>query len=138
VAEVVATLACGIFFGAALYISVVQHPATLEAGAAFANRFFAPMYRRAAVLQVGAAILGTAAGVQAWLHGSGPEWLAGAIALFAVMPFTVIFMLPLNAKLVAAEPAGVEALLRRWASLHLVRTVLSAVAFVAFAAGSRW
>ncbi len=50
--ELVATLSCGVFFGAALYVRLVQHPATLETGPDFASRFFAPMYRRAATLQV--------------------------------------------------------------------------------------
>lgn len=138
-AGIVATLACGLFFGAALYISVVQHPATLEAGAAFAGRFFAPMYRRASVLQVGAALVGTTGGAVAWLQGADRLWLAGAALLFAVIPFTLVFLMPVNHQLLApgrsAEAADTEALLRRWAPLHAVRTTLSGVAFVLFALG---
>jgi len=48
--KLLAIYCCGVFFGAALYISLVQHPAVLETGADFAARFFRPMYRRAAVL----------------------------------------------------------------------------------------
>lgn len=48
--KLLAIYRCGVFFGAALYISLVQHPAVLETGADFAARFFRPMYRRAAVL----------------------------------------------------------------------------------------
>lgn len=138
-AELIATIACGLFFGAALYISVVQHPATLEAGVAFAGRFFAPMYRRASVLQVAAAIVGTVGGLVAWWHDAGWEWLVGAALLFAVIPFTLVFMMPINHQLKAPgrgpEAPDTEALLRRWAPLHHVRTALSAVAFVAFAWG---
>jgi hypothetical protein len=36
VIKLVATLCCGVFFGAALYISLVQHPAMLETGNDFA------------------------------------------------------------------------------------------------------
>jgi hypothetical protein len=30
--KLLATVGCGLFFGAALYISLVQHPAALETG----------------------------------------------------------------------------------------------------------
>ena len=42
VTKLFATLCCGVFFGAALYISPVQHPAALETGNDFAARFFSP------------------------------------------------------------------------------------------------
>jgi hypothetical protein len=134
-----ATFACGVFFGAALYISVAQHPATLEAGTAFALRFFAPMYRRAAALQIAAALVGTSAGVLAWFRDGGFAWLAGALLLFAVIPFTLIWIKPVNDPLMdrGRDPGAhdTETLLRRWAPLHGVRTALSGVAFLLFLAG---
>ena len=57
-AKALATFCCGIFFGAALYISLVQHPAALETGADFAARFFTPMYNRAAIMQASLALVG--------------------------------------------------------------------------------
>ena len=51
VTKILAIFCCGVFFGAALYISLVQHPAALETGNDFAARFFPLMYRRAAILQ---------------------------------------------------------------------------------------
>ena len=57
--ESVAVFCCGAFFGAALYINLVQQPAALALGPAFAARYFAPMYRRAAPLQVTLAFVGT-------------------------------------------------------------------------------
>jgi len=138
--ESVAMLACGVFFGAALYISVVQHPAMLEAGVPFAARFFGPMYRRALVLQVAAAILGTIAAALAWYRGAGVVWLLGAMLLFGVIPFTLVAIMPVNHQLLAPgrdfESADTESLLRRWASLHAVRTALSGIAFVLFLVGS--
>ena len=53
ITKLLATFCCGVFFGAALYISLVQHPAAVETGTDFAGRFFRPMYRRAAILQDG-------------------------------------------------------------------------------------
>jgi hypothetical protein len=138
-AETIATFACGVFFGAALYITVVQHPASLETGAAFAGRFFPPMYRRAFALQVCAAVAGTLAGIVAWFQGAGLEWLAGALLLFAVIPFTFLWIMPVNNQLLAPgrdpEAPDTAALLKRWAPLHGVRTALSGVSFLLFLAG---
>ncbi len=51
----------------------------------------------------------------------------------AVVPFTVLIILPANRRLLAADLAfdSVEAgdLLRRWGRLHAVRTVLGTLAF---------
>jgi len=134
--EFLAVFCCGSFFGAALYITLAQHPAALEVGPSFAGRFFASMYRRAAALQVALAVLGTLAGLGAWWRGSGIVWLVGALLLFAVVPFTLVRILPVSHQLLAAgrdpEAPDTEPLLRRWASLHAVRTALSGVAFVLF------
>jgi hypothetical protein len=58
VAEFVAVLACGLFAGAALYVSLVEHPARMECGVETAITVFGPSYRRATVLQVTLAALG--------------------------------------------------------------------------------
>jgi hypothetical protein len=70
VTKLLATFCCGVFFGAALYISLVQHPAALETGNDFAARFFSPMYEGAAVLQASLASVGCAAAFAAWLRGA--------------------------------------------------------------------
>ena len=138
-AEIIATFACGVFFGAAFYISVAQHPASLETGAAFAGRFFPPMYRRASALQICAALVGTVAGIVAWFQGAGFEWLAGSLLLLAVIPFTFLWIMPVSNQLLAPgrdpEAPDTEVLLRRWAPLHGVRTALSGVSFLLFLVG---
>jgi hypothetical protein len=136
--EFLAVFSSGGFFGAALYITLAQHPAALEVGPAFAVRFFGPMYRRAAPMQVAFAVLGTLAGLWAGLRGFGSMWLLGALLLIAVIPFTLLRIAPINNELLApgrdAEAADTELLLRRWGSLHAVRTVLSGLAFLVFVA----
>ena len=47
--ETIATLACGIFTGAAVYINLVEHPARMQCGTGLAATEFAPSYRRASV-----------------------------------------------------------------------------------------
>lgn len=134
--EVLALFGCGTFFGAAVYISLAQHPAALEAGVPTAARFFPPMYRRAAAMQVALAVVGTVAGIGAWWAGSGLPWLVGASLLFAVVPFTLLVIKPVNNRLLNPDrdpsDADTETLLHRWGLLHAARSVLSGVAFLVF------
>jgi hypothetical protein len=65
------------------------------------------------------------------------EWVAaGAISLGAVVPFTLIVILPTNKQLLdqALDPRGKKAadLLARWGRLHMTRSALSSVAFAVF------
>ena len=140
ITKLLATLCCGMFFGAALYISLVQHPAALETGNDFAARFFAPMYGRAAVLQASLAVVGCAAAIAAWLSGAGRLWLAAAILLGSVVPFTLLVMKPVNDALLHGRdvsPVELGALLVRWGHLHWARTVASGLAFISFLVGCR-
>ncbi|HTF33873.1 MAG TPA: DUF1772 domain-containing protein [Myxococcota bacterium] len=134
----VATFACGAFFGAALYISLAQLPATLEVGVPFAGRFFGPMYRRAARMQAPLVVVGTVTAILSWLAGSGLGWLVGGLLLLAVMPLTYIRIMPINNQLLdpgrASDAPDTEHLLRQWGRLHAVRSALSGFAFVIFLA----
>src|SRR5262249_48467276 len=138
VTKLLASFCCGAFFGAALYISLVQHPATLETGNEFAARFFPLMYRRAAVLQASLASAGCAAAIATWLSGAGRLWLAAAVLIGSVVPFTLIVIKPVNDALFQGHelaPVELGALLVRWGYLHWARTVASGLAFVACLVG---
>jgi len=134
----VATLACGSFFGAALYISLAQVPAILEMGGEFAGRFFGPNYRRAARLAAPLAVVGSIMAMLSWLTGSGAAWLLGGLLLFAVIPLTFIRIMPINRQLLDPNrpptAPDTEELLQRWGRLHAIRTALSGLAFVIFLA----
>jgi hypothetical protein len=136
--ELVALLAAGIFAGAATYVSIVEHPARVSAGAGVALAEFRPSYGRASIMQASLAVLGGVAGVARWWVGGSSGWLVGGLALGAVVPFTLIIVMPTNARLLDAsrqfEDAEVLALLRRWGRLHAIRTVASLLAFALFAA----
>jgi competence protein ComGC len=134
--ELVATVCTGIFAGAALYINLVEHPARMECGTAVAATEFGPSYRRAAVMQVSLAALAFLAAMGAWAISSRWEWLLGGILIVVVIPYTLIAIRPTNNRLL--DPALdrnsdlARQLLRRWAKLHAVRTVLSLAAFLLF------
>jgi hypothetical protein len=130
----VATLCAGLFAGAALYITFVEHPARISCGTALALREFAPSYRRATIMQAALAIVGLLSALEAWTRTWAPDLLVGGLALGIVVPFTLVVIAPTNRRLLAAEldPESAEAaqLLQRWGRLHAVRSVLSGVAFL--------
>ena len=130
--KLLATFCCGVFFGAALFISLVQHPAAVETGNAFATRFFRPMYRRAAGLQASLALVGCTSAIAAWLSGAGELWLVAGVLIGGVVPFTLIVIKPVNDALLQNRNAAPEvgALLTRWGYLHWARTVASGLAFL--------
>lgn len=138
----IASTCAGIFAGVALYISLVEHPVLGEIGDDVPSRFFAPMYRRAAPMQAGLAIAGFAAGVAAWVAGSGALWGLGALLLGAVVPWTLVVIKPVNERLLAADldPRAPEMpdLLARWGRLHWLRTISSLAAFLCFLTAMRW
>ena len=131
--ELIATLCAGLFAGAAIYITLVEHPARLECGTELAATEFGPSYRRATLMQASLAALGLAAALLAWIRGRGPLVRVGGLLLGAVIPFTLLVILPTNKRLLDSgldrRSAEAAALLTRWGWLHAVRSVLSAVAF---------
>lgn len=132
--EIIAILCAGLFAGAAIYVSFVEHPARLAGGTALAVGEFRPSYRRAAVMQASLAIVGSLSALGAYLQTGYGALLAGAILLGASVPYTLIAIRPTNARLLAQDlaPDSTEAaaLLRRWGALHAVRSGLGALAFI--------
>jgi len=135
--ELVALLCTGLFAGAAIYVSLVEHPARLECGPALAIAEFGPSYRRGAVMQASLAVVGCLAAVAAWTQGSAISVLIAGLLLGAAVPFTLIVILPTNKRLLDAgldrgSPEA-AALLARWGRLHAVRSVVSGAAFLLLA-----
>jgi hypothetical protein len=131
--ELIATLCAGLFAGAAIYITFVEHPARLECGTVLAATEFVPSYRRATIMQALLAALGLLAALAAWVQGRGLPVLIAGVLLGLVIPFTLLVILPTNKRLLdpALERSSPEAagLLARWGRLHAVRSLMSGVAF---------
>ncbi len=140
-AELLATLTAGLFTGAALYITLVEHPARLSCGPVIAVTEFRPSYKPAAVMQATLALLGAVAAAARWVMGSALGWLIAGILLGAVIPFTLFVILPTNKRLLDRslnlDSPETTILLTRWGRLHAVRTGLSLVAFLMFLAAPR-
>ena len=134
--EMVATLASGIFFGAAVYINLVEQPARISCGMSIAITEWRPSYKRATLMQAPLALVGSiSAFIAWWFHGS-TAWLIGGLLFLLVVLFTLVVMWPTNERLesqeldLRSEEAG--RLLRRWGWLHAIRTIFSGVAFFIF------
>ena len=134
VLELIALLATGLFAGAAIYVTLVEHPARVECGPALAITEFRPSYRRGAFMQAGLASIGCVAALAAWTHGRGLSVLVAGLLLGAAIPYTLIVILPTNKRLLdpLLDPrtAEAEALLARWGHLHAGRAVVGAMAFL--------
>lgn len=131
-----AILASGTFFGAALYISLVQHPAILECETSVGKKFFPKMYNRAAPVQVTLAVISFLAGLLQWYLSVNILWLVAALLMISVVPITLIIIKPINDMLLSdnhvLEHAETEKLLKQWGTKHVFRTVVSGISFFVY------
>jgi uncharacterized membrane protein len=134
--QFVATICAALFAGASVYINVAEHPARMTLDTEVAASQWAPSYKRATWLQAPLAGISFVAAALAFLLGAGLAWLVGALLIGAVIPFTLVVIMPTNRKLL--EPGcdrsspEMRSLLETWARLHAVRTVLSLLAAALF------
>ena len=136
--EFIATLTCALFAGAALYINVAEHPARMTLPTRSATQQWAPSYQRATWMQAPLAVISLVTGVSAWWLGGGPKLLVAGCLIGAVVPFTLLGIMPTNHQLLAPgrdlDSAETRALLAAWGRLHGVRTLLSLAALILYLA----
>src|SRR5207244_2332537 len=93
-----------------------------------------PSLRGGTVMQACLVLVGCALAVAAWPRSGDLPVLIAAVLLGAVVPFTLIVLLPTNKQLLDlsldARSESAAKLLTRWGRLHAVRSVLSLAAFV--------
>lgn len=130
--QVIATLAATLFAGAALYINVAEHPARMALETRAAALQWAPSYKRATLLQAPLALLSSMCGIAVWLLGGPVGWFVAALIIGAVVPFTLLVVMPTNRNLLdpARDLSSTEtrSLLEKWNRLHAVRTASSLTA----------
>lgn len=132
--QFITLLSCMLFTGAAIYITIAEHPARLTCETAVATAVFIPSYQRASVMQATLAMLATIGAIIVWGLGESYLWLVGALLIFFVVPFTFIAIMPVNRMLLGLDTSAAEArrLLVSWGKLHLVRSIVSFVASCLF------
>src|SRR5262249_51939112 len=89
---ILALMVASLFTGAAIYVTLVEHPArsVLEPGAQL--EAWKPSYRRSAAMRASLAVIGFALGIAAWWTTGDRRWLAGALLLVASWPFTLVIL----------------------------------------------
>src|SRR5262245_9160480 len=124
---ILATLATGLFAGAAVYINLVEHPARVSCGTEAAIQEFIPSYHRATRMQASLAVVGAVCGIVAGWQERDAAVLAAGLLIGAVVPYTLAIIAPTNRQLLGPllDRRGALAvqLLRRWSVLHAVRSV---------------
>jgi hypothetical protein len=134
--ELFATVAAGLWAGIALYIALVEHPCALKVGVRYATEYFRVMSKRTAPLMMLLAAVGGVAGLLAWYETANVWWLIGAVLLLLQFPFTAIFIVPTNIKLLKVDlsesAAEADALHRRWSRMHGIRTLTGVLPFLYF------
>jgi len=133
--QLLALITAALFAGAAIYVSVAEHPArlTLDDKALLAE--WKPSYRRGTAMQANLALAGTVLGlIAAWLTWDW-RWLVGAALIFANWPYTFLVIMPVNRVLEATAPEAASpetrALLVKWGTLHAGRSALGIAAVLA-------
>jgi len=136
IAGYLALTAASIFTGAAFYISFAEQSARLQIDDRALLAEWKPAYKRGFVMQAPLAIVGSILGIDAWWISGRWAFVAGAVLLVANWPWTLVGIMPTNNALTAIklEDAGPQsrALIVKWNRLHSVRTVLGALAILAF------
>jgi len=87
-------------------------------------------------MQAPLALVGFVLGLIAWWQTSHAAFLIGAVAIVAPWPWTMIAVKPVNDALLASNvetaDAQSRALIVKWGGRHAIRTVLGAIATIAF------
>jgi hypothetical protein len=126
-----------LFAGAALYISLVEHPARLGLADGPLLVQWQPSDKRALPIQSSLAIAGGAAGLIVGYLSADWRWFAGSALLLANWPFTLFVIMPVNKRLmgmpVSQAGAGSRTMLVQWGKLHNVRSALGAATALLFA-----
>ncbi|PWJ77607.1 uncharacterized protein DUF1772 [Pseudaminobacter salicylatoxidans] len=128
-----------VFTGAAAYINVAEQPARLALEDKALLTQWKPAYKHGFAMQAPLAVVGCLLGLIAWWQTTSLWFLLGAVLMIANWPWTLLAIMPTNNTLMGMDPANADArtrvLIQKWGKLHAVRTILGALATIAFLVG---
>ena len=101
-----ALVTAAIFFGAAVYINIAEHPARLGLSDEPALAQWGPSYKRGFAMQATVAVVSGILGSAAWWTSGQFLWLAGAVVIVANWPFTLFCIMPTTHLLEATPEKG--------------------------------
>jgi len=126
---ILALIAAALFAGAALYVSVAEHPARMQLDIHAALAEWQPSYARGAAMQASLAVVAGLLGIAAgWTDTPRLLWILGAVVMLTNLPYTFLAIWGTNTRLkmtpIEQASPDTRALLDRWGRLHAVRTAL--------------
>ena len=93
-------------------------------------------------MQASLAAVGSLSAIAAWLVGGPTIWLVAGLLLGAVIPFTIIVILPTNRQLLHPsldkDSELAQQLLRRWGKLHAAPSCMSLASLLMFLYSAFW
>nr|CAD2140629.1 unnamed protein product [Meloidogyne enterolobii] len=120
------------FASIALYVNAVEHPALQTLDDSSALQHWKAMYSRAAPIQASLALFTSFVGTGMTYRTGDKIWLLGAGLMFLNLPYTFIFIMPINKKLNATDNEkagpGTRTLLSKWNSRHAIRSIFGVAA----------
>jgi hypothetical protein len=123
------------YVGAAGYVAVVEQPSRLACTDEIAWRQWVQSVKRTP-RYAASAIVAAIAGLIHARFALGSPWTWGSVLLLAIVPFTVVAILPAQKRLTAGgwNPASDEtrAMLARWGRQHVIRSLLGLTALFLF------
>ena len=135
-AGLLALTLAAVFAGAAVYVSLCEQPARLGLDDRALLTEWKPAYQRGFAMQAPLALLGAILGFVACWQSGDWQWLVGAIVLISAWPYTLLVIKPTNDALLATDPADAgpqsRALIKKWGSLHAVRSAIGVLTTVLF------
>ena len=124
------------FFGAALYVNLVEQPARLALDDEVILNEWTPSDRRGVALILGLSLLSAALGLVAYFASQEDvRWAIGALIVILVWPYTFFAMAPLNNQILTLAPHDVgaaRALVRQWGLLEYGQTAIGLAASVVY------
>jgi len=123
------------FFGAALYVNLVEQPARLALDDEAILNEWTPSDRRGVALMAGLSLLSAALGLVAYFASQDVRWAIGALIVILAWPYTFFAMAPLNNQILTLAPhdiGAVRALVRQWGLLEYGQTAIGLAASLVY------
>jgi hypothetical protein len=125
--EMIALVACALYFGSTAYITLVEHPSRLASSTEVAWSQWVQIVKSTPKYAASALVAAAAALIHGRMALRSP-WTWGSVLLLAVLPFTVVSLLPIQRRLTnpdwPLQSDETRRELEKWGTCHLVRTCL--------------
>ena len=126
----------GTQFGVALTATVIVHPILLMAKKTTAIEVFKPFFDKTHIWVLILSIIVTLLALAYSILTENWWWFGTSMLMHLNGPYTIVYMMPLNRRLMDpdVDPTSDQTAndIKKWGTLHLVRTILNGVIFLAF------